>query len=75
MVTRQTSRLQRSKGMPEKAERSNSENVPVSATAMQLFEQMQDLDFAGGVEKFLSMSPREMGEAALKAATVRKAPR
>jgi hypothetical protein len=75
MVSKPASRLLRSKGVPEKVGRSNSEKAPVSAAAMRLFDQMQEAGFAGRVEKFMSMSSTEVGEAALKAATVRKAPR
>jgi hypothetical protein len=54
---------------PEKAADS------VSAIAMQLYGQQQEPGFQAGVEKFLSLSPEEMGEIARRAAASRKAAR
>jgi hypothetical protein len=74
MVSKPASRLLQSKGVPEKVGRSNSAIAPVSAAAIRLVAQMQEAGFAGRVEKFMSMSGKEVGEAARKAAAVRKAP-
>jgi hypothetical protein len=47
-------------------------NPEVSAAAIELFNRMQDPGFAAGAAKFMSMSPKEMGEAARQAAAASK---
>jgi hypothetical protein len=74
MVPKPASKIDQSKRRFEEIERSNAEKTPISDAAMQLFEQMQTVDFAGGATKFMSMSPEEIGEAARRAA-IRKTSR